>query len=361
MATAPRPVISALTAYPISEASIPGFEKPIHLGNNELGFPASPLAEAAICEAVDRAPKYADSDHIALRTALAGRHGLDVERIVCGAGSMEIMGQLAQSYLEPGRAIMMSQYCYRLMKTLGEINGAEVIFAPETDLTCDVDAMLAAVTPETVMMFCVNPNNPTGTVLPFSEVRRLRDGLRDDIMLLLDSAYGEFVEDAAYETGESLVDAGTNTVVLRTFSKVHGLAGLRVGWAYAPDDVVATLLKVRLPGSIGAQSLAGATASVNDPDHVATSRRAVIDLRERFAAQLRQFGLESVPSHTSFLLVRIPDHLGITSEKLYQDVKARGIILRRVENFGLDGYLRISIGTPQEMAALTEALSDILG
>jgi histidinol-phosphate aminotransferase len=361
MATSPRPAIAALAAYPTSEASIPGFDNPIHLGNNELGFPASPLAEAAMREAADRGPKYADSDHVALRSALARRHHLDVERIVCGAGSMEIMAQLAQCYLEPGRAIVMSQYSYRLMKTLAEINGAEVIFAPETDLTCNVDAMLAAVTPETAMMFCVNPNNPTGTMLPFSEIRRLRAGLPDRVLLVLDAAYGEFVEDPGYETGEVLVDEGTNTVVLRTFSKVHGLAGLRVGWAYAPGDVVATLLKMRLPGSIGAQSLAGATASVNDPDHVANARRAVIELRERFSAQLRQFGLEPVPSQGSFVLARIPEHLGIDAEALYQAVKARGIILRRVGNFGLPDYLRISIGAPDEIAALGEALSDILG
>jgi len=361
MATPPRPSVVAMAAYPTSEASIPGFENPIQLGSNELGFPASPKAEAAMRDTADQGPKYSDSDHIALREALARHHGLNFDRVICGAGSMEIMSLIGQSYLEPGRGLVMSQYSYRLMKTLAEIAGADVVLAPERDLTCDVDALLAAVTPATTMVFCVNPNNPTGTVLPFSEIRRLRENLRDDVMLLLDAAYGEFVDLPDYQTGETLVDEGTNTVVLRTFSKVHGLAGLRVGWAYAPDDVVATLLKMRLPGSIGAQSLAGATASVNDPDHVARSRNAVVELRERFIAQLRQFGLEPVPSNASFVLVRIPDQIGMDSETLYQAVKARGILLRRVGNFGLDGYIRISIGAPHEMAALTDVLADILG
>ncbi|MBT7612021.1 MAG: aminotransferase class I/II-fold pyridoxal phosphate-dependent enzyme [Rhodospirillaceae bacterium] len=361
MTTAPRAAVAALAPYLTAETTIPGFENPIQLGSNELGFPPSPKAVAAIEATAGEGPTYAESDHVALRAALAGRHGLDADHILCGSGSMEIIVQLAQCYLESGRTLLMSQYGYRFPMTQAEVTGADVVLAPERDLTMDVDAMLAAVTPETVMVFAVNPNNPTGTVLPFSEIRRLRVGLPDDVMLVLDSAYGEFVTDPGYETGEALVDEGTNTVVLRTFSKVYGLAALRVGWAYAPDDVVATIAKMRPLGSIPTQALAGATAAVDDPDHTTWARDNVIGLRERFFAPLRQFGLDPVPSQTSFILVHVPDHLGIGSEALYQEVKARGILLRRVTNFGLNNHIRISIGSPDGMAALTEALTDILG
>tara|TARA_B100000676_G_scaffold312603_1_gene387675 strand:+ start:1717 stop:2769 length:1053 start_codon:yes stop_codon:yes gene_type:complete len=350
-----------MAPYATSETSIPGFDMPIQLGSNELGFPPSPKAVEAIRAAAEEGSAYSDGDHVVLRQALARRHGLNPDNILCGSGSMEIIAQLSQCYLEPERALLMSQYGYRFAMTQAEASGADVVLAPETDLTMDVDAMLTAVTPETVMAFAVNPNNPTGTVLPFSEIRRLRGGLPDDVMLVLDSAYGEFVTEPGYETGEALVDEGTNTVVLRTFSKVYGLAGLRVGWAYAPHDVGGTVAKMRPIGSISTQALAAVEAAVDDHDHMLWARDEVIALRERFTAQLRQFGFEPVESQTSFVLVHVPDHLGFTVPELYDAVKARGILLRCVANFGLDRHIRISIGSPDEMAALNAALSDILG
>ena len=274
---------------------------------------------------------------------------------------MEIMAQLAQCYLEPGRAMAMSRYGYRFPMTLAGVNGASVILARERDLTMDVDAMLEAVTPETSVVFAVNPNNPTGTAVSFREIRRLAEGLPSGVMLWLDGAYGEFVERRGYDTGECLVDEGLNVVTLRTFSKIYGLAGLRVGWAYAPADVVETVTKMRTPGGIPTQSLAGAVAALDDEDHIAHVRRRTLELRDGFTARLRRLGLEPVGSQASFVLVRVPERTGMDAEALYRAVRARGILLRRVANFGLPDHLRVSIGAPDEMAALTDALADILG
>jgi len=358
--TPPRPAIAALAPYATAETVIEGFAKPIQLGSNELGFSPSPRAVEAIRATAGEGRTYSDENHVALRTALAARHGLDAEKILCGSGSMEIMAQLAQCYLEPGRAMVMGEYGYRFPMTLAQINGADVILAPERDLTIDIDAVLAAVTPQTAVVFVVNPNNPTGTLVPFSDIRRLAENLPSGVMLWLDSAYGEFVDAADYDTGECLIDEGFNVVTLRTFSKVYGLAGLRVGWAYAPVDVVATVAKMRTLGSIPTQSLAAATAAVDDIDHIADVRRRTIELRERVTGQLRQFGLRPLASQASFVLVEIPEALGMDGEALYQAVKSRGILLRRVANFGLPRHLRISIGSPGDMAALHDALADIL-
>jgi len=359
--TSPRPAIAALESYVGAETTIPGFDTPIQLGSNELGFAPSPEVAAAIRATAQEGQAYSDVDQVDLRDALARCHGLDPARILCGSGSMEIMAQLAQCYLEPGRAMVMSQYGYRFPKTLVEINGADVILAPERDLTMDVDAMLAAVTPETAIVFAVNPNNPTGTLVPFSEIRRLAENLPSNVMLWLDGAYGEFVDRDDFDTGECLIDEGFNVVTLRTFSKVYGLAGLRVGWAYAPEDIVATVKRMRTLGSIPTQCLAGATAAVADQDHVAAVRRKTLDLRNRFTDQLRQFGLKPVPSEASFVLVEIPESLSMDGEAFYQAVKARGILLRRVANFDLPNHLRISIGAPDEMTTLSDVLADILG
>ena len=357
----PRASLGALSPYSGAETTIPGFARPVQLGNNESGFAPSPRAVEAARRAADACRAYSDPEHMRLRAALAERHDLDPARIVCGAGSMEIMALLARSYLEPGRDLVMSRYGYRFPMTLARAEGAGVVLADERDRTLDVDALLAAVTPATAMVYVANPNNPTGTAVPLAEIRRLAAALPDSVLVLLDAAYGEFVDDAGYATGESLVDDGLNVVVLRTFSKIHGLAGMRIGWAYAPGDVVATLGKVRTPGSVATQSLAAAAAAVDDVGHVAAVRRDTIALRTGFAERLRRLGLDPVASQASFILAGLPDGVGMDAENLYQAVKARGILLRRVANFGLANHLRISIGAPGDMAALGDALEDILG
>ena len=361
MPTPPRPAVAALEPYAAAETSIPGFDRPIRLGSNECGFAPSPRAVEAVAAAAGEARVYADADHAVLRAALARRHGLDAGKILCGAGSMDIMAQLAQCYLGPGRSLTMSRYGYRFPMTLARIAGADTILAEERGLVMDVDAMLAAVAPETAAVFAANPNNPTGTAVSFREIRRLAEGLPSGVMLWLDGAYGEFAERADYDTGERLVDEGLNVVTLRTFSKVYGLAGLRVGWAYAPADVVETVTRTRTPGGVPTPSLAGAVAALEDRDHVARVRTRTLETRERFAADARRLGLEPVDSEASFVLARVPERFGMDGEALYRAVRARGILLRRVANFGLPDCVRIGVGAPREMAALTEALADVLG
>ena len=332
----------------------------VQLGFNESGFPPSPRALEAAHLAAARARTYCDFDYGALRRALAHHYGLDCDRIVCGAGSMDIMGHLVHCCLEHGRALVTGHYGYSFPRTLAEAAGAEIILVDEDSFTHDVDEFLGAVTAHTAMVYIANPNNPTGTALPISDIRRLANGLPGHVLLMLDSAYADYATDEDYASGESLVDEGYNVVVLHTFSKIHGLAGMRVGWAYASRDVVDAIGKVRAPGIVSVQSLAAAIASLADTDHVLDVRNRTIDLRERFFVRLIELGLDPQPGNANFLLVGLPDGLGMDAEELYQRIRARGILLRRLANFGLERHLRITIGSPDDMEALDHALTDLL-
>ncbi len=361
MSAVPRRCVAQLAPYVVPELTIPGFGNPIRLCSNESGFGPSSMAVDAVLREAARSQQYSDDSHIALRQALARVHDLDFDRIVCGAGSAEILSLISQSYLEPGRSLVMSAHGYRFPETLARAAGADVIFAPETSLTVSVDAMIDHVRDDTAIMFLVNPNNPTGTMLKIGEIERLLSRLPDHVLLLLDSAYGEFVDSDGYETGERFVDEGFDVVVLRTFSKIHGLAGMRIGWAYAPEHVADTIRKVNTLGSVSTQSQAAATAALDDVDHCAAVRRQTIALRKRLEKELKSYGLEPVESEASFVLVRVPPSTGYSAEDLYQAVKSHGILLRRTANFGLPDYLRVSIGSVEEMNMLSKALSDILG
>ena len=331
----------------------------IQLGWNESGFPPSARAVAAAHLAASRGRSYGDQDHGVLRAALARRHGLDPGRIVCGAGSMEIMAQLVHCFLEPGRALVMGRYGYRFPMTLATAAGAEVVLVDERSFTHDVDEFLGAVTGHTAVVYVANPNNPTGTALSFPHVRRLADQLPDDVLLMLDCAYAEYAA-GDYASGETLVDEGYNVAVLRTFSKIHGLAGMRIGWAYAPEDVVEAVRKIRAQGSIATPSLAAATASLDDAGHARDVRERTVALRRRFAARLAELGFEPEPSEANFLLAGLPDSLPMDAEDLYREVRSRGILLRRLANFGLQRHLRITIGSPEDMRALDGVLTEIL-
>lgn len=256
-------------------------------GFNESGFPPSPRALEAAHLATARARTYCDHDYGALRRALACHYGLDGDRIVCGAGSIDIMGHLVHCCLGQARALVTGRYGYSFPRTLTEAAGAGIILVDEDSFAHDVDEFLGAVTPHTAMVYIANPNNPTGTAVPISDIRRLADGLPEHVLLMLDSAYAD------YASGESLVDEGYNVVVLRTFSKIHGLAGMRVGWAYASRDLVDAVGKVRAQSIVSVQSLAAAIAALTDTDHVLGVRNRTIDLRERFSARLIELGLRS--------------------------------------------------------------------
>ena len=352
----PQPGILAIDPYVPGESSVASGLIPIKLSSNESPLGPSPKAVTAFQSAAKDLARYPDGSATALRQALAAAYGLNAERIVCGAGSDEIISLIAHAYLGPGDEAIYSRHGFLMYRIATLAHGATPVEAPEPNLRTDVDAILAAVTARTKVVFLANPNNPTGTYIPIDEVRRLRGGLPGNVLLVLDAAYCEYVRRNDYEAGIELVSTTHNTVMTRTFSKIHGLAALRLGWAYCPAEVADALNRVRGPFNVGAPALAAGVAAIGDRAHL----EAAIVHNETWLAwttsELTKLGLEVTPSIANFVLVHFgkdPDH---NADAAYAFLKSRGIIVRRMGVYGLPNALRITIGTGAENRALLEAL-----
>ncbi|MEL7544339.1 MAG: histidinol-phosphate transaminase, partial [Pseudomonadota bacterium] len=285
---------------------------------------------------------------------------ISARRIVCGAGSDELLQLLAGAYLNVGDEAIFTEHGFLVYRIVTMANGAKPVVAPERDLTADVDAILDRVTPQTRIVFLANPNNPTGTYLPFDDVRRLRDGLRDDILLVLDAAYAEYVRRNDYEAGLELVATHDNVVMTRTFSKIHGLAALRIGWLYGPLDVVDVLNRIRGPFNLSAPAIAAGAAAMRDPAHEDASIAHNSKWLEALPAALDEIGLTVTPSVANFILVHFPPQ-GCTADThgaqaAEAHLKYEGILVRRVSGYGLPDALRISIGSDGDNAAVIAAL-----
>ena len=356
MPTAPRAALAGLPPYALAEQAAPGATRILQLAQNELAIDPSPRAVAAVRRSVDSLTRYPDPHHGALRRAIADIHGLRPDRIICGAGSMEIMGLLATVYCEAGTEVVVSQFGYKYFQLQCALAGAHVEVVPEPDLRADLDAMAAAAGARSKIVFVVDPNNPTGARLEAGGLRRLRRLLPDHVMLVVDGAYAEFVSDPTFDAGFDLVDAGENVVVLRTFSKAYGLAGLRVGWAYAPEAVVEILSRARAPNSVTAAGLAAAEAAVRDRENLAAVTGEVVRLREALRRTARSLGLEALPSDGNFVLLRCPGGEPGSAGRLFEGLKRSGIIVRPMQSYGLADCLRVTVGSDEEMAILASEL-----
>jgi histidinol-phosphate aminotransferase len=323
----------------------------IKLSSNESAIgPSEKALEAYRAEAA-KLHRYPDSGHAKLREAIASAYKLDAAHIVCGAGSDELIGLLIHAYAGEGDEILMSRHGFLMYKIYAQGFGAETVMAPEKNLTMDVDAMLAAVTPRTRIVFIANPNNPTGTYIPRAELLRLRKGLPEGVLLAIDGAYSEYVEHADYSDGLELVNDGTNTVVLRTFSKIYGLPALRVGWGYFPAHIADVLNRIRGPFNVNAAALAAGTAAMADSEHMA---RSLAHNREGLAwlgKELAALGYGVMPSVGNFLLMKCADSAAVNAHLL-----DASIIVRDVAAYGLPEYLRVTVGTTEENQALITAL-----
>lgn len=359
---APRPIasIETLTPYKGGDSKLPGFDRPIKLASNENPLGASPAAVAAFQAAAGRLHLYPEGSARLLREALGQTYGLEADRIVCGSGSDELFQLLARAYLEPGDDIVQSEHAFLVYRLVAQTAGAAVHSAKDRAYTVDVDGLLAAVTPKTKMVFLANPNNPTGTYVPRGDVERLWRGLPPEVLLVIDAAYAEFVDAADYEAGIELARAAPNVLMTRTFSKIHGLAALRLGWAYGPAPVIEVLNRVRGPFNIGSPAQAAGVAALADTGFAAESARVNRDTRAKLAAGLDALGLEQVPSVANFILVRFPDQPGKTAAEIDQKLRAQGYIVRRMEAYGLVPFLRISVGTEAENSGFLTALAQAL-
>ncbi|MCC6717915.1 MAG: histidinol-phosphate transaminase [Acetobacteraceae bacterium] len=351
----PRAAVMAIHAYVAGEAKLPGVNRIIKLSSNEGAFGPPPAAIAAYTKVAAEIHRYPDGGSTALRRAIGTRFGLDPARIVCGTGSDELIGLLCHVYGGPGTDILMSMHGFTMYQIAGTFAGSRVLKVPEKNLTTDVDAMLAAVTPETNIVFIAHPNNPTGSLLPQSEVERLRAGLRPDILLVLDSAYAEYVEAADYDAGQKLVDAAENTVMLRTFSKVFGLGGMRVGWGYMPPAVADALNRVRGVFNVNLAAQAAAVAALEEPGWVERCRAHNTEWRARLAASLAAVGIKVWPTEGNFLLADFATAAAAQDADAF--LKSRGIIVRGMAAYDLPHCLRITVGTAEECTLVTEALT----
>jgi histidinol-phosphate aminotransferase len=356
MSAAPKPraEIFSVGSYVGGESKLPGLNRVVKLSSNEGAFGPPPAAIAAMRDAAAIMHRYPDGHMVALRAAIGKAFGLDAEKIVCGNGSDDVLSLLIQSFGGPGTELVMSAHGFSIYEIAGKLAGCTVRKAAEKNLTSDVDAILALVTDRTRMVFLANPNNPTGTLLPETEMARLRRELPGDVLLVIDAAYAEYVERADYDAGPKLVDAGENTVMTRTFSKIFGLGGARLGWAYAPPAITDVLNRVRAPFNVSAMVAAGAMAALADAGWVEESRAHNTRARGRLAARLTQAGLKVHPSEANFLLVDFLSSDRAVAADAF--LRSRGIIVRNVKSYGLPSCLRITIGTDEECDLVAGAL-----
>lgn len=355
----PRAGVLDIAAY------VPGDEKGsgarvFKLSSNETPLGPSPAALEAYARAGERLALYPDGAAKRLREAIARANGLHPERILCGNGSDELLSMLAQVYLSPGDEAIHTEHGFLVYRIAILAAGATPVVAPETDERADVDAILAAVTDRTRIVFLANPNNPTGTCLAHDEVRRLHAGLPGDVLLVLDAAYAEYVRRNDYEAGVELAATAQNVVMTRTFSKIHGLANLRLGWLYGPGHVVDALNRVRGPFNVTGPAQAAGEAAVADLAHV---ERAVAH-NERWLPEmtrrLEALGLRVTASVANFLLVHFPDAPKHGAERADAFLRERGYVLRRVTAYGFPDALRLTIGSDEANAGVLAALEEFL-
>lgn len=355
----PRPGILDIAAYVPGKSAARGAK--VHkLSSNESPLGASPRAIEAYTKAASHLELYPDGGSTALREAIASRYGLNAQAIVCGAGSDELLQLLAHAYLGPGDEAIYSQYGFLVYPIAISSNGAVPVVAPEKNHTTDVDAIVARVTPRTRMVFLANPNNPTGTFLPFSEVRRLHAGLPKSVLLVLDAAYAEYVRRNDYESGIELVATAENVVMTRTFSKIHGLAALRLGWAYCPAHVADVLNRIRGPFNVSAPAIAAGAAAIADQDLVEQAARHNDTWLPWLTRELEGLGLTVTPSVGNFLLAHFPADARRNAAAADAYLLDHGFVLRRMDAYGLPGALRLTVGSEEANRGLVALLKDFL-
>jgi len=356
MSLRPRREILEIAPYLGGDSTIEGRTDVIKLSSNEGPFGAPPGVARALANYSDEIGRYPDNSCTLLRNEIGKYFGLDPERIVCGAGSNELLYQLIFSFGGPGTELLMSEYGYSIYGIAGTLAGCSIVKAAEVEYTTQVDSLLAAVTSRTRIVCLANPNNPTGTCLGRDELARLRRELPDDVLLIVDAAYAEYVTAPDFESGKELVDSGNgNTVMTRTFSKIFGLSGARVGWCYALAHVIGVLNRVRIVFNVSGSAQAAAAAALKEEGWLERCRDHNTAYRQLLSQQLEQAGVKVVPSQTNFVLADFGSVAG--AQNADKVLRSEGIIVRPVSNYGLATCLRMTIGTANEC----ERLAGVIG
>lgn len=356
---APKKGVMDIAAYVPGKETAAGVGRVYKLSSNETPLGPSPNAVKALSDVLDHLEIYPDGASNALRDAIAEVHGLNSANILCGNGSDELLGLLCQTYLSPGDEGIFSEHGFLVYKIQITGAGGVPVSVPETDCRANVDAILNAVSERTKIVFLANPNNPTGTYLPVDEVRRLQAGLPGHVLLVLDAAYAEYVRRNDYESGIELVSGSDNVVMTRTFSKVYGLAALRIGWIYAPAAVIDALNRIRGPFNVNAAAIAAGAAAIRDRNHVERAVAHNEDWRGRLTRGFEELGLKVTPSVGNFVLVHF-DGTPRTAADADAFLTGRGFVLRRVTAYGFPNALRMTVGSEEANKGVLSALREFM-
>jgi histidinol-phosphate aminotransferase len=353
----PQPGIMDIALYEGGKAAIAGVANVVKLSSNENPFGPSDKAKEAFARSVHHIHRYPSTDHASLRHAIAETHGLDADRVICGVGSDEIIHFLCQAYAGPKDEVVFTEHGFLMYRISAMAAGATPVEVAERERTTDVDAILAACNPRTKLVFIANPNNPTGTMISAAEVERLAEGLPPQAILVLDGAYAEFVE--GYDGGAALVGRRHNVVMTRTFSKIYGLGGLRVGWGYGPRAIVDVLNRIRGPFNLSNTQQEVAEAAVRDQDYVTRCRAENAKMRHWLALALAELGVPSDTSMANFILARFANAAEAEACDLF--LQAQGLIVRRVTSYKLPHGLRITIGDESSCRRVAHAIGQFKG
>jgi histidinol-phosphate aminotransferase len=357
----PKPGILDIAPYTPGKSGAGLSGRVFKLSANETPLGPSPKAIAAYKAAADHLEDYPEGTSRVLRETIGRIYGLDPDRIICGAGSDEILNFLAHTYLGPGDEAIHTTHGFLVYPIATMANGAVNVVAPEKNFTADVDAILARVTERTRLVWLANPNNPTGTYLPFNEVKRLRASLPPHVLLVLDAAYSEFVSRNDYESGIELVATTDNTVMTRTFSKIYGLAALRIGWMYGPANIVDAINRIRGPFNVSTPAMLAAAAALEDTVHQDRSRAHNETWRTWLTDEIGKLGLTVTPSVANFVLIHFPTEKGKTAADADAFLTSRGLVLRALRNYQLPDALRMTVGTEEANRLVVDALAEFMG
>jgi histidinol-phosphate aminotransferase len=357
----PRPGVLDIAPYVPGKSTAPGVAKVFKLSSNETPLGPSANAIAAYRATGEHLEDYPDGSASALRDAIGAAFGLDPDRIVCGAGSDDLLNLLARAYLSDGDEAIYTTHGFLVYPIATMGTGAKPIAVPEKNFTANVDAILKAVTAKSKIVFLANPNNPTGTYIPFDEIKRLHKRLPPNVLLVLDAAYAEYVQRNDYESGIELVATTDNVVMTRTFSKIYGLAALRLGWMYGPAHVVDAINRIRGPFNVNGPAIAAGIAAIRDTAHVEKARAHNTRWLTWLSEEIGKLGLAVTPSAANFVLIHFPEATGRTAKDADAFLARRGLILRQVSAYKLPNALRMSVGTEEANRLAVQALKEFVG
>ena len=356
----PKPGILDIDLYVPGKSKVPAGVKLNKLSSNESPLGSSPAAIEAAGSAALKMEDYPDGSATQLREAIAETHGLNPSNLICGNGSDEILSLLANTYLAAGDEAIFTEHGFLIYRIATMAAGGVPVAVKEEDCRASVDNILAAVSEKTKLVFIANPNNPTGTYLPIDEMRRLHAGLPEHVVLVIDGAYAEYVRRNDYEAGLELVSGNQNVIMTRTFSKIHGLAALRIGWAYGPTHMIETLNRVRGPFNMNSAAIAAGSAAMHDRQFVDAAIAHNETWLPRVTEALEALGLTVTPSVTNFVLIHFPDEKDRNAENADRYLTERGYVLRRVNGYGFPNSLRMSIGSEEANLGTIKTLKEFL-